>query len=216
MNILPSQDRELLAGLRICRPLERDQTSSRNRMVSRPRVLVPQRLLPWFVGMTEHGGLVHEINIRDEVCVVAQEKIGALYDRKADPEKGPDRYSCSSFSKTVFACVGIWLPRYAIDQSYVGTMTGIRRAPIGSLLFYRNRYPITDPNRSVGHVGIKVDEHHMIHGSSRKRTIAKERIPANQGHGMDVIPSGDSLLLLLPERMTGVETALDVVRWLQR
>ena len=207
---LQTDDREILSRLRICIPREKKHRQ--------PRVLVPNRLLPLFAPILDFDGQIYDdIHLITRVIWIARQKVCTPYFNQATPEDGPEQYSCSTFIQAVFAQVGIDLPRYAIDQSYVGREYPQDHDPgIGDLVFFRNRFPIQDPDREIGHVGLVSDAGWIIHGSQKTKMISGEAIPNGIVKATYPFPNWDSTLVILPSKLKGMKTALDLARFLQR
>jgi hypothetical protein len=214
MITLSTTDREFLQGLSICRPKEKkgDYPFENG---DAPRILLPYRLLECAdLILKKCGGRLTQPDIRTLVELIAYEKLNTEYRARSTPAEAPDKYSCSTLTQAVFANVGIHLPRYAIDQSYIGTL--LEEPCEGSLVFYKNRFPITDSDRSIGHVGILTTNNTIIHGSSKLRKIVEQTFDKKPIMIRDVIPNYSCMLLILPEQQEGVETALDLLRFAQR
>jgi len=208
---ISDSDRRHLAGLRLCRPY--DQRAPDN--IGSQHVLILERHYPLFVGINRRGGLTVSMNPIDDVLRLATRHLGTPYDRKAGPDVAPAVFSCSSFTKWLFAQVGVELPRYAIDQSYTGMQIHESQVHPGMLLFYRNSWPIKDPSRSIGHVTLAVSATEMIHGSSTEGMIVREPIKKKPLARSAILPE-KAILVTLPRDARNLETALDVARWLQR
>ncbi len=213
MKHLPHADRELLQGLRICRPYENGVSLIDGIASNSPRVLIPTRLKEWFEKAFKIGGLLIETDWQTLVLKIALSKVGAAYRRRSHPESGPNYYNCSTFTMAVFAQIGIELPRFAIDQSYSGT-TIIRLAP-ASLAFFENHYPIADPDRKIGHVGIVTKAGKLIHASYSKGAVVCEKLTQTPLVIQDVIPEEAHTLVVLPLDTKGAQTALDLLRRFQ-
>jgi hypothetical protein len=212
---IPQSDRKLLAGIRLCQPCthRHDDLTVTERLSS--RVLLPDRFHGPFAGINRRGGLTKSINPTDEVLWVARSQLNKPYFNKAGPGQAPLKFSCSSFVQWVFGHIGVAMPRFAIDQSYVGTRRPSGDFKPGTLLFYRNSWPITDTGRSIGHVAIAVSGSEMIHGSSKSGRIVREAIQTPSMVTNVLVGLGE-ILVEIPDTVTGLETALDVYRWLQR
>ncbi|NQV89503.1 MAG: C40 family peptidase [Parcubacteria group bacterium] len=212
---ISQRDRELLAGIRLCQPCTHRHQDLSVATRLRARVLLPDRFHGPFAPINHRKGLTRSINPIDEALCVAESQLGKPYKRKAGPNLAPLTFSCSSFIQWVFAQVGVAMPRFAIDQSYIGRRIPPEGFLAGTLLFYKNSWPITDADRSIGHVAIAVSDREMIHGSSQSTCIVRENI-----HEpllvTNVLASRGNLLVEVPDSVTGLETALDVYRWLQR
>jgi hypothetical protein len=181
------------------------------------RVLVPARLVEHFQGIKEQEGEVlpfSHANLRTTIITLVRAKLGAYYMATAQPNSAPKCYSCSTFTYWVFAFVGLHLPRYAIDQSYVGHC--VDKPVSAGFAFFRNRFPIQDPDREIGHVGITTRNRRLIHGSASKEKIIEVPLPGGAALFTDPLPKSPQTLLIIPQKIQGVRTALDLLRWLER
>lgn len=215
MCTLTKRDQRLLSHLRVCsvhetKHPEFPESIPRNGW----RVFVPLRLMELFRTLTTHGGAVLELKPGHIIEQIARSKIGAIYQATSLPEHAPRHYSCSTFTFWVFACIGIHLPRYAIDQSYIGQCVAQPSRP--GLAFYQNRFPLQDSDRAIGHVGITTRDGTIIHGSSQVGRILEEPLPEHAVLFTDPFPLEPHMLLILPKKIKGIETALDLARWLAR
>lgn len=207
MERLPENLRLELAERRVCRA----------NGIS-PRVLVPERALPWLKDVDVRGGRVDDAeDIRERIVAFASEFVGTPYHAHATIQAAPSVFSCSTLVKYVLAWAGIWMPRYAVDQSYVGRVVPRAEALPGSLAFWKGDFPIRDETRVVGHVGLVLDGGRMMHASSTTHDV-HEFTPQRPDSATytDPFPSEPHFLVLLPSEQRGLETALDAVRWMQR
>lgn len=180
-------------------------------------VLVPASCDTVFTTLNEQGGVIFPLSCADlikSVENVARSAIGSPYLTTAMPNTAPTIFSCSTFVAWVFAAIGIHLPRYAIDQSYEGLRC--LTPPRFGLAFFQNKYPLHDFDRAIGHVGIKTMQNTLIHGSITEKMIVEEPLTYDVVLYTNPFPSQPSLLLVLPDHIQGVQTALDLARWLQR
>lgn len=206
MQQLPRALRDDLAARRVCRSSDDP----------RARVLVSKSAQPFLDDLAHKGGALREMCMREAVVELACAQVGRPYQNRAQPQEAPSRFSCSTLTKWVFGRIGIWLPRYAVDQSYVGRDVAPREADRGDLLFFPNRFPIDDIDRSIGHVALLATKDEIIHGSSREQQIVRETIDTEPVRACRVVPDLPAFLATLPAHVRDLETALDVVRWLQR
>lgn len=179
------------------------------------RVLVPARLDHLFSTIGEYnGGAVLKIATRKIVQDLARTKVGRCYKATALPELAPSVYSCSTLTYWVYAFVGLNLPRYAIDQSHIGHKA--RKSIAGGLAFYRNRFPIEDRDRAIGHVGITTSRQTIIHGSFTAGVVVEEAIPDGAVLFGNPIPREPQVVIIVPNKIQGITTALDLMRYLER
>lgn len=179
------------------------------------RVLVPTRLASLFATITQYDkDAVLSIDVHKIVERLARTKVDRYYRATAPTDLAPKGYSCSTLTYWVYAFAGLSLPRYAIDQSYVGHV--VTKATAGGLAFYRNRFPIEDRDRAIGHVGIITNKQTIIHGSSAARKVVEETIPYGAVLFTDPFPKDPQILIIVPNKIQGITTALDLARWLER
>lgn len=215
MRPMTRAEREILESRRICDVCEPWlEDALKNIPHSGRRVLVPDVSADRFSTITKHGGGMLPTAYRITIARLARLKVGTRYEPKAIPERAPKVYSCSTFVAWLFAFVGLSMPRYAIDQSYVGRR--VRQPGQLGLAFYRNAFPIEDEDRAIGHVGLTTREGTIIHGSREHVTIVEEPIPDGAVLFTDPFPDGVQRLIIIPNKIQGVETALDLARWLAR
>lgn len=204
---LPDDLRVRLEGLRVCRA----------NGIS-PRVLIPETALDWMTTAEENGIRVElPDDLRERAVAFGRRQIGASYETLASIQRAPGVFSCSAFVKYVFAFVGIWMPRYAVDQSYRGRAIDGPDWTTGTLAFWKSWYPIEDPSRTVGHVGIACDHGRVLHAGGTSKTVHEfESLRPDRALFVDPFPNDPQALIHLPPEERGLETALDLVRFLQR
>ena len=207
MTRIPDTFRRSLESLRICRA---------NGIT--PRVLVPESALPWLEKTDAKGGRVEDANdLSDRLVAFARIQIGMEYKTHATIQLAPHTFSCSTFVKYAFASVGIWMPRYSIDQTYCGTIVETVNWKPGTLAFWKGEFPIRDEDRAVGHIGIVCGERRIIHAGSKSGAVHEfEPLYPETARFVDPFPAERHVLVLPPTEERGLETALDIVRWLQR
>lgn len=207
MKQLPDDLRARLGTLRICRA---------NGIT--PRVLVPEQALDWLEHVDVLGGSLDWcIDLPARVVAFARRHEGTGYDAHATIACAPRLFSCSTFVKYVLASAGIHMPRYAIDQSYIGRRVERIDARTGTLVFWKSEFPVRDPTRAIGHVAITCGERRVIHAGNEIKTV-HEFTPERPETAMyvDPFPVEPHVLIHLPPEGRGFETALDVVRSMQR
>lgn len=208
MRVLPEDLRTRLESLRVCRA---------NGIT--PRVLVPTAALPWLENIDARGGRIDEgfDDLSDRVTAFAIRQIGVEYRAHATIQSAPGAFSCSTLVKYAFASVGIWMPRYAVDQSYRGTAVEAVDWRPGTLAFWKGEFPVRDPDRAVGHVGIVCGDRRIIHASSTSRDVHEfTPLRPESARFVNPIPTEPHALVFSPTEERGLETALDIARWLQR
>lgn len=207
---LNQKTRALLRSRRICDAMT---------CVGRLRlVLVPKSCAELFAPIVSQGGAVcSEENLRDRILGDAYEQIGQPYARSATMTVAPIAFSCSTFTRFVFAKIGLWLPRYSIEQSYMGERIDPRMARPGDLVFWHNRWPIRDEDRSVGHVGIVAWDGKFIDASVQGEGVrARRLIPSNVECACRVLPDEPQVTIRVPSSESDLDTAETVADWLQR
>jgi len=71
---------------------------------------------------------------------------------------------CSGFSQMVYKLIGVNIPRDAKDQADLGqVLSFVEESEAGDLAFFDNKEGI------ITHVGIMLDDHHIIHASGKVR-----------------------------------------------
>ncbi len=208
MNRLPDDLRLRLGSLRICRA----------NGIS-PRVLVPESALPWFENIDARDGAIDRDvdDLRDQVVSFARRQIGIEYHARATIQSAPHAFSCSTLVKYAFAWIGIHMPRYAVDQTYHGAIVETVDWNPGTLAFWKGEFPIRDEDRAVGHVGIVCGERRIIHAGSGDGSVHEfTPLRPESASFVDPFPTEPHALVLPPTEVRGLETALDIVRWLQR
>lgn len=207
MKPVPDDLRVRLQGVRICRA----------NGIS-PRVLVPEAALEWMEGAEERGVRVDpDDGLRERAVAFGRRHIGTPYAVHASIRMAPNAFSCSAFVKYVFAEVGIWMPRYAVDQSYRGRLLDGADWRIGNLAFWKSQFPIRDEDRAIGHAGIVCDDGRVLHAGGRAKTVHEfTSLRPDRARFVDPFPTEPHALVLLPQEERGLETALDLVRWMQR
>lgn len=106
-----------------------------------------------------------EIELRDEVIMIASKHIGTPY---VWAGSSPDGFDCSGFTSYVMKKNGKDLPRRAVDQYDASVKIKKKNVEKGDLVFFNN-------GSGVSHVGIVISEKgeplRMIHSSSSKGII---------------------------------------------
>ncbi len=208
MRAIPDDLRARLESLRICRA---------NGIF--PCVLVPVAALPWLKNIDARGGRIDEDvdDLSDRVVAFSRRQVGVEYRAHATIQSAPHAFSCSTLVKYAFASVGICMPRYAVDQTYRGKVVETVDWKPGTLAFWKGEFPIRDESRVVGHVGIVCGERRIIHAGSGDGSVHEfTTLRPESASFVDPFPSDPHALVLPPTEERGLETALDIVRWLQR
>ena len=108
---------------------------------------------------------IEEIELRDEIIMVASQHIGTPYVWAGN---SPDGFDCSGFTSYVMKKNGKDLPRRAVDQYDASVKVKKKNVEKGDLVFFDN-------GSGVSHVGIVISEKgeplKMIHSSSSKGII---------------------------------------------
>lgn len=212
---LTGPDELFLSSLPICQP---------NRSGAQ-YVLVPAHYLPFFEPLRtvridqdcEHGTTIDPIDPRAHFLEVARRHLGKPFGCMARPMDAPTQFSCSTFTTYVAGHCGIFLPRYAIRQSYRGRSVDPQDARPGDLLFYDGAYAPTDADRRIGHVAIKSGKDTIIHGSSLRGAIVEHHYQERKvRRASDLFPTGPQLLVTLPRMIPDMDSAACLVRYWQR
>jgi hypothetical protein len=121
-------------------------------------------------------------NLEIHLVDLARSCIGqSRYERGTDIEQAPKIVDCSSFMKWLYAQMGIWLPRYAVEQKdYCPLSIEPATMQAGDLVFRNNSYNFytKDSPDGVGHVGMATGDGTVIHASKRAKGVIE--VPYNQ------------------------------------
>ncbi|KQO01207.1 C40 family peptidase [Paenibacillus sp. Leaf72] len=90
---------------------------------------------------------------QSKIVSVAKGFMGTPYQFSA-PTSSTRVFDCSSFTKYVFAKVGVSLPRSSKDQSKVGSFVSRSNLKVGDLVFFYS---------PIHHVGIYIGNNQIIH-----------------------------------------------------
>lgn len=96
------------------------------------------------------------------------------YRRGALPHEAPEVVDCSGMVKWIYGQIGIWLPRYSVDQRSMGRAVSCPRE--GDLIFsagWRSYY-WDNPDDGVGHVGIITRDATVIQAANCRRGVIEE------------------------------------------
>lgn len=149
---------------------------------------------------------------------VARSCIGvSAYKLRAHVAEAPHTVDCSSFTKWVYGCAGVWLPRLAIQQSCHGYAVLHNNLQPGDLLFTSgcNGYYLSDPQCTIGHVGILTDVKTVIHAANKHVGVIESPIEVFLNErafrlARRYLPRGEALRTLrIPEGLE-IETSDDI------
>lgn len=158
--------------------------------------------------------------IRD-IVGIARTRVGrSVYRRGAGLTDWPEVLDCSALTKWSYGQLGIWLPRYSVDQRDFGLRSAnISSMAPGDLIFksgFRNYYWDNQAD-GVGHVGLVSTSNSVIHAANSKVGIIESYIDdftnLNDFRGVTRIVGnlGKLFTLTLPKGIF-LETSTDV-RW---
>jgi hypothetical protein len=108
------------------------------------------------------------IEVSVSLVQVARSRIGrSRYELGADASLAPSVVDCSSFTKWIYAEVGIWIPRFSVQQSQEGRAVAPEERQEGDLVFTQGRQDFYshDVPRGVGHVGLYTKRDTVIHAT---------------------------------------------------
>ncbi|XEC93870.1 C40 family peptidase [Paenibacillus tarimensis] len=113
--------------------------------------------------MLNSDNLSQESKTRLKTVIYGREYLGTPYEFGA--KYGQTRtMDCSSFTKTVFARIGIKLPRVSRDQAREGRYVSKSNLKVGDLVFFSTSSRVNKKGiQKIGHVGIYVGHGMMIH-----------------------------------------------------
>lgn len=122
--------------------------------------------------------------IEVDLVALARGRIGkATYRRGARMREASAVFDCSSFTKWLYGCRGIRIPRYSIQQHEACTFLPSGPALAGDLAFsegFRSYYR-TNPAFGIGHVGLVTSDRTVIHAADAERGVIEEPLEVWQG-----------------------------------
>ncbi len=106
---------------------------------------------------------------------LAESFIGVPYELRAELAYPPKTLDCAGLVKTIFACAGIWLPRYTVLQADCGQEIKAANLSTGDLIFFKGKSPWAHPKYppGVGHVGFMLNPHEYVHTTSQTQRVVK-------------------------------------------
>ncbi|PIS40534.1 MAG: hypothetical protein COT26_02885 [Candidatus Kerfeldbacteria bacterium CG08_land_8_20_14_0_20_43_14] len=109
---------------------------------------------------------------------VAMSFVNTPYELGANITYAPDSLDCSGLSKLIFACAGVWLPRYTVLQVDHGEKIKSDNRKPGDLIFFKGKNPWLHPGfeRGIGHVGFVLDEKTFLHTTSKTEKVILSEI----------------------------------------
>ncbi|MEX2012509.1 MAG: NlpC/P60 family protein [Patescibacteria group bacterium] len=113
-----------------------------------------------------------------DVVELARQLLGKPYRRGARLRRAPELFDCSSLTKWLYAEIGVWLPRRAIQQRESGMPIELSDIGPGDLIFtsgWINRY-VDDPQDGVGHVGIASSASTVIHAANKQAGVIESTV----------------------------------------
>lgn len=166
------------------------------------------------------GFRYHDIDL----LALARSCVGqSAYERGVSPDLAPAKVDCSTFTKYLYAVRGIWLPRYAVQQSETGFEIPLdSRLQLGDLLFSPGKFAFSrraNGSPKIGHVGFATGQGSVIHASCWRGQVSE--VPADKymtlRHGVTMVrrliaDPENTLTYSWPSEL-GIETS-DDVRWL--
>jgi hypothetical protein len=117
--------------------------------------------------------------IPNDIISLARSRIGQSSYRAGCPvEQAPGVVDCASFTRWLYGQLGLWLPRYCVQQRTLGTPVSLHKHQKGDLLFmngYQGKFWI-DESEKVGHVGIATGEGTIMHAACKSRGVVEDDI----------------------------------------
>lgn len=158
-----------------------------------------------------------------DIISLARECVGkATYRRGAGIKDAPAVFNCASFPKWVYSLIGIWLPKFTIQQREMGESVSIDTIKAGDLLFFKgNKYNFIDNEfDDVGHVAIATGEGSIIHCIYRKigKGVFEHSVSSfvnneNFRGARRIIPDFRKIITLTMPSDAEVETS-DDIKWI--
>lgn len=156
-----------------------------------------------------------------DLATIARSRVGkSEYYLRAKPSQAPEIVNCSSFVRWAYGLLGVWLPRFAIQQRAAGYPIPLNNLRTGDLLFSSGSHPLYEHDSSdgVGHVAMVISKTHAIHAASKKMGVCEiptRRIiqsPKFRGARRIIPPKDDVRVLEIPQTHE-IETP-DDIRWI--
>lgn len=90
----------------------------------------------------------------------------------------PEALDCSGLTKLIFACAGIWLPRFTVLQVDCGKKINPDDKKPGDLIFFKGKNPWLHPDfeKGIGHAGFVLNEEIFLHTTSKTKKVAVAKI----------------------------------------
>ncbi len=155
-----------------------------------------------------------------DITSVAKGCIGKAYRRGALQRDAPSTFDCSSLTKFCYAQLGIWLPRYSIQQYRSGEVVQGELKP-GDLVFakgWRGYWDEQLPD-GIGHVALYIGKGVVVEAANFKvgvveRLVAKFTQSANYRGAVRIVPNLNSIVTIgIPDRWEDAETIEDI-KWI--
>jgi len=130
--------------------------------------------------LIELGFKVSSQVVPANVVRIARSMIGrAQYKRGTRFATAKERvFDCSTFTKWVYAQLGAWLPRLAVQQMKATWINScaLEQARMGDLIFRSGFFNFYDdgPKRGIGHVGIVAGKNTVIHANNKSRGVSED------------------------------------------
>lgn len=114
--------------------------------------------------------------IADRIIYNGLKYLGTPYRFNARPYQS-DAFDCSSFVQYLYGIYGIHLPRNSRDQYMRGKKVRYENLKKGDLLFFTTRQRKNNRGLSkIGHVGIYIGNHLMLHTMRRGNGVTVDKI----------------------------------------
>ncbi|MFH0856998.1 MAG: NlpC/P60 family protein, partial [bacterium] len=162
-----------------------------------------------------------KINV--DIIRMARKCVGkGRYLRRASIKDAPAVFNCASFPKWLYSQIGIWLPKFTVQQREMGESVGIDAIQAGDLLFFKgNKYNFIDnASDGVGHVAIATSEGSIIHCIYRKigKGVFEHSVSSfvnneNFRGARRIIPDFRKIITLITPSDMEVETS-DDIKWI--
>ena len=116
---------------------------------------------------------------RPDVVAIARGRIGvSKYKHAQDPAAAPGLVDCATFVRWVYSHLGIWLPRFSIQQSELGWPIELGNHKIGDLIFsqgYYGKYWVEGSDK-IGHVGLVSSSNTVIHAAGTRLGVIESTL----------------------------------------
>ncbi len=114
-----------------------------------------------------------------DIVSLARSRVGvSVYRSACHPDESPDIVDCATFVRWLYGELGLWLPRFSIEQRELGLPVPLEEEHPGDLIFVQGRFGKfwTDPSDKVGHVGLRTGQNTVIHAANSEDGVVEDSL----------------------------------------